>query len=202
MPEEDIYKHLEQVDTQEGERRIAEALGSAGLGLLGISEYAGEWYAVVEVSPNSSYTKFFNTRPYPSLAALVATVEDTTNGVRFDLRNTPMNIFSSALFEYLIAEMLPRDGQVTLTISKLEEKAISGPRGESMKPVAHFVERPKMLILNKTNVKALVKVLGPETNDWVGAKVALGVEDVRVGRESVPSIRIKAVTPKPAAAKQ
>lgn len=106
-----------------------------------------------------------------------------------------MNIFSSAMFEYLSAEMLPADGRpISLTIKNVEEMKISGPRGDEMKVTISFVERPKRLILNKTNARTIAGALGPETDNWRGATLALGVEAVKVGRNTLPSIRVKTAT--------
>ena len=114
-----------------------------------------------------------------------------------------MNIFSAEMFEYLCAEMLPTDGRtVSLTVRDIEEEKVAGPRGEQMKVIVSFVERPKKLILNKTNARAVAHALGNETDNWRGATLALGVEMVKVGRNTVPSIRVKAAKPRGAKAQQ
>lgn len=86
---------------------------------------------------------------------------------------------------------------MALTVKGVTEEKIVGPRGEQVKLVMSFKERPKKLVLNKTNVRALAKVLGPETDNWPGASVTLGVEPIKVGREVVPSIRVKSATGRP-----
>lgn len=172
------------------EERITAALeGIAGLELTRVAEICGRYAAVFEFAPSASYSKFFSTSSYDDLSDLLSTVLDTLEHLDKEI---DMNIFSADMFEYLCAEMLPSDGRlVSLTIKDVEQDTVAGPRGEQSKVIVHFVERPKLLILNKTNARAIARALGNETDNWRGATVALGVESVKVGRNTVPSIRVK-----------
>lgn len=180
------------MNREQAAAEISAAAGRVpGLELVRIAEVRGTYTAVFELQVSSSSSKGFATRYYGSISELLSTVLDTLkhiNGV------TDVNIFSSEMFEYLCAEMLPLDRPVSLTIKGVKEDTISGPRGEQVKVVLSFQERPKKMILNKTNARAIAKVLGPETNDWLGATVVLGVEQVKVGKNTLPSIRVKSAT--------
>ena len=89
-----------------------------------------------------------------------------------------MNIFGTNLFEYLAGEMfLDKEGHplvAKMTIKDVEIRKIANGRGvDEDKPVVSFKERPKLLVLNKTNARAIAGMYGVETEDWVGQKIAL-----------------------------
>ena len=172
-----------------------------GLHLDRVAEVGGRYSAVFEARPNPSYSKWLATPWHAELNELLSSVLDTLEHTQGEI---DVNVFSADMFEYLCAEMLPSDGRpVSLTIRGVTEETVAGPRGESQKVVVSFRERPKKLILNKTNARALAKVLGPETDAWPGASVVLGVEPVKVGKQTVPSIRVKSATAaRPTAAQQ
>lgn len=46
-------------------------------------------------------------------------------------------------------------------------------------------------LLNRTNAEALKAMWGRETNDWIGKRVTLFAQQVRVGRKMEPGIRVK-----------
>ncbi len=164
----------------------------AGLHLVRVAEVGGRYAAVFEVQPIPSYSKVLATRWHGDLNTLLSSVLDTLEHIQGEV---DVNIFSAEMFEYLCAEMLPSDGRpVTLTIKDVTQETITGPRGESVKVVVSFRERPKKLILNKTNARALARSLGVMTDAWIGAAVELGVEPVKVGRQTVPSIRVRSAT--------
>jgi hypothetical protein len=163
-----------------------------GLHLERVAEVGGRYSALFEVQPNATYSKWVATPSHAELNDLLSSVLDTLEHVNGE---NLVNVFASQMFEYLCAEMLPSDGRpVALTIAGVKEEAITGPRGESVKMIVSFKERPKKLILNKTNARALARALGPETDAWPGASVTLGVESIKVGRETVPSIRVRSAT--------
>ncbi|MBX7254543.1 MAG: hypothetical protein K1X50_21355, partial [Candidatus Promineofilum sp.] len=177
-------------DAAEAIRAAAEHVG--GLHLVRVAEVGGRYAAVFEVQPIPSYSKGLATRWHSDLQTLLSSVLDTLEHIQ---GGVDMNIFSAEMFEYLSAEMLPSDGRpVTMTIKDVAEETITGPRGESVKVIVSFRERPKKLILNKTNARALARSLGVMTDAWAGAAVELGVESVKVGRQTVPSIRVRSAT--------
>ena len=173
---------------------ISAAIGRIhGLTLVRIAVASGRVSAVFEYQLGT-YFKYFHTGFYTDPSQLLSTVLDTLEHLQID-REIDMNIFSADMFEYLCAEMLPTDGRtVSLTIKDTEQDTVAGPRGEQSKVIVSFVERPKKLILNKTNARTLARALGPETDNWRGATVMLGVESVKVGRNTVPSIRVKSAS--------
>ncbi len=147
----------------------------AGLALDRVAEVRGTYAAVFSYQVNPTAVKGFGTRWYHSLSELLGEVLDTLKQIHGD---ADVNIFSAQMFEYLSAEMLPVDKPVSLTIRDVKEETVAGPRGESVKVIIGFQERPKKLILNKTNARALAKALTAETDNWIGASVVFGVESV------------------------
>lgn len=193
--EERINQHLDSIDHAELERRIADVAEATGIELIRVAEVRGKYSAVFSIMPDPTYGKTFATNWYTTPSELLRAVLDTLESLHFDKETVDMNIFSADMFEYLSAEMLPTGKTVSLTIKSVIQEVIAGPRGESNKVTVSFVERPKKLILNKTNARALAHALGNETDNWRGATVALGVENVKVGRNVVPSVRVKSATP-------
>lgn len=104
-----------------------------------------------------------------------------------------MNIYATPLFPYLAGEMLPADG-VTMTVRYVRMEKIESERGSEEKPVMYFQERPKGMVLNKTNAKQLGAALGPETDDWTGAGVHLVPKAMKVAGADRVAIRIKKIT--------
>ena len=64
-----------------------------------------------------------------------------------------------------------------------------------------FMELPKPMVLNVTNLKRLAKALGDDTDGWIGNSVILYVDpDIEFGGNVVGGLRIKAMrTTAPAA---
>lgn len=197
--EERMTDYLDAIDRAECERRIKAVLPS-GWELTRIAHVRGHFAALFMVEIGTNSYKGFGTSWYDSETELLSIVLDTLEHIHLDLEGDyNVNIYSADMFEYLSAEMLPTGKTVSLTIKSVIQEVIAGPRGESNKVTISFVERPKKLILNKTNARTLAKTLGPETDNWRGAVVVLGVENVKVGRNTVPSVRVKSATPAPSA---
>lgn len=161
----------------------------SGLTLERITEVRGEYAALFEVRPSPTSAKYFATGWFSSLADLLSSVLDTLEHIGGG--ELDVNIFSAQMFEYLSAEMLPADRPISLTVTGVAEETVTGPRGEDVKVILSFGERPKKLILNKTNARLLAKFLTPETDNWLGASITFGVEQIKVGKNIVPSIRVK-----------
>jgi len=157
-----------------------------------IAQVNGTYAAQLIYQPHRSYMKGFGTPWYKSLEDLRQSVMDTFAHVK-GLGELDVNIFSAEMFEYLSAEMLG-DKSISMTIKNVVEQEIAGPRGKDIKVTISFNERPKKLILNKTNARAIAKSLGPETDNWRGATVTLGVENVKVGPNTIPSVRVKSAS--------
>lgn len=106
-----------------------------------------------------------------------------------------MNIYSTDLYPFLSGDMLPADG-VIMTIHRVRVEEIKSERGTEQKPVIYFTERPKGLILNKTNSSQIAKALGPETDDWIGAGLHIYPQDMNVAGKPRTAVRIRAIIPK------
>lgn len=107
-----------------------------------------------------------------------------------------MNIFGTDLFKYLQGEMI---GEKTISLTILnvtmEDVAGGGSKRAEKKPVLHFKERDKTLILNKTNAVALAERLGPETDNWRGATVTLSAPIIDAFGKQKRAVRVASVTP-------
>ena len=63
--------------------------------------------------------------------------------------------------------------------------------------VAHFTEKEKPLILNKTNMKTITKLYGsPYIEDWSNKKIALHTEKVKAFGKIEDAVRVKSELPK------
>ena len=72
--------------------------------------------------------------------------------------------------------------------------------GDDEKPVLHFSDCDKSLVLNKTNASMLASAYGDETTEWHNHKVKLVVEKVSFQGRIVDGIRVKTPKKKPAPA--
>ena len=113
----------------------------------------------------------------------------------FENSEEPMNIYSTDLFKYLAGDMI---GQSTVTLTIVDvtmEDMNSGRGGKQTKPVVHFHERDKVMVLNKTNAAAIAKELGPETDMWRGGRVTLAAPVIDAFGQQRRSIRVTHVAP-------
>jgi len=106
-----------------------------------------------------------------------------------------MNIYSTDLFQYMAGDMIGQS-QIVLTIADVTmENMNSGKGGQQTKPCLRFKERSKLMVLNKTNAKALAAILGPETENWKGARVTIAAPVVDAFGKSARSLRVIDVQP-------
>ena len=86
------------------------------------------------------------------------------------------------------ADLGEKEGK--LTIVRLEAGAELMRTGgvTEKKPVLHFKETPKMLVLNKTNKGRIVAQYGKMVKDWIGKQIVLHAEPWR-GKEM--AVRVK-----------
>ena len=82
---------------------------------------------------------------------------------------------------------------VVLTITKVEsDKVMTSEGGKKQKYILHFQETEKMFILNKTNAKAIAKILAePKAVLWPGKQVTLYPTECEAFGEIVDCIRVK-----------
>ena len=106
-----------------------------------------------------------------------------------------MNIYSTDLFQYMAGDMIGQS-TITLTIANVTmENMNSGKGGAQSKPCLRFKERDKLMVLNKTNAKTLAAVLGPETDNWKGARVTIAAPIIDAFGKSARSLRVTDVQP-------
>lgn len=70
---------------------------------------------------------------------------------------------------------VPEGSDLVLTIDKIFEETVTNQHGAEQKPVMHFREDVKPMIVNKTNNDTITKLHGRRTksNNWSGKKIAL-----------------------------
>ena len=82
--------------------------------------------------------------------------------------------------------------EIVGTIGSVESAEFKNDDGSAaVKPVLHFQDRPQALVLNKTNFTALSLMFGEDTNDWIGAKVALYPSRVEFKGRTMPTIKVR-----------
>jgi hypothetical protein len=82
------------------------------------------------------------------------------------------------------------EGERTIVTIKTAEE-VAFPSGDTV-PVLAFLELDQKLTLNKTRVKKCVELLGEDTDDWVGKKIALYPVDVQFNGKTMPGVAIAA----------
>lgn len=167
---------------------IQAALAPYSLALLMTYEDSRGVWGQLQADLTETSIKIWPIGPFESVDHMVEQIIDTAETCQSQGVDA-VNIFSAAMFEYLSAEML-NGKTVTMTIKSVTEEEVTGPRGTDSKVIVRFTEKPKLWVLNKTNARALADYLGPETNNWIGARVTLKAEDVRVGRNMVQALRV------------
>ena len=93
---------------------------------------------------------------------------------------------SSLLSDYLKADDL-QGHEVSVVISQIKFEKMDGKD----KPILFFLGKSKGLMLNKTNIKAIIALYGDETNSWNGKEITLFPKMVDFQGESVNAIRVK-----------
>ena len=93
----------------------------------------------------------------------------------------------SSLFpsKYLRAADLDDDTPVRMKSLVIEEV-----NGEN-KPVLHFKEEVKPLVLNKTNGRTIGSLHGEEVDNWIGKRIILFPTEVDFRGEMVDAIRVR-----------
>ena len=88
------------------------------------------------------------------------------------------------------------DGDLALTIEAVRTETLGQGKDAEVKPVASFHETDKTFVVNKTNWKTIEKLYGPDSDDWVGKRIALFATEVPFGQEMVMAIRVRLKAPK------
>jgi hypothetical protein len=87
--------------------------------------------------------------------------------------------------------------QKIATISHLETEAVGQNKEE--KPVLHFEDGVKPMVVNRTNFEELEAAFG-DSNDWPGHKVKIFCAPTQYQGKRVDGIRVEPIVPKPAPA--
>jgi hypothetical protein len=94
------------------------------------------------------------------------------------------------------ADLRGQDAVVTISKVSLEELRMED-NSKERKCVIEFQGKKKKLVLNKTNMKMIGKVLKSfETDDWVGKQVALYPTTCKAFGEIVDCIRVRPNAPR------
>lgn len=101
--------------------------------------------------------------------------------------------------DYLAAVELT--GDLTLTVASVQHEKLfrEGLREAEIKPTLSFKESPKKLVLSaRENEDIMCRLYGSVAEEWVGKPVTLYATTTRLGRDTVPCIRIRDRAPAPA----
>ena len=98
---------------------------------------------------------------------------------------------------YLGAYSLAPGEDMILTIKNICQEEVTGPNNKKeVCVVAHFEEKQKPMILNKTNMKVITKLYKtPYIQDWSGKKIRIYATEVKFGKELVDALRIREIIP-------
>ena len=98
--------------------------------------------------------------------------------------------FQTPASKYFRAEDFTKELVGTIrSVDRTEFKNDDG--SAAAKPVLHFQDLSQALVLNKTNFTALSMMFGEDTNDWIGAKIALYPSRVDFKGKTMPTIKVK-----------
>ncbi len=83
-------------------------------------------------------------------------------------------------------------GPMQFTIASIKPEQLNGER----RVLCTFKDTDKQLVLNKTNARALARMYGNDTRNWLGKTVTLVATEVDFKGDLVPAVRIKVTPPK------
>jgi hypothetical protein len=79
----------------------------------------------------------------------------------------------------------------TITITRVQGAELEGEnKKKCSKAVLFFKEKPKGIVLAKTNALLIASMFGDETDGWKGKRVTIHSEIVQVGQDTAPGIRV------------
>jgi hypothetical protein len=103
--------------------------------------------------------------------------------------------------DYLGAYSLEQNGtyqNLIVTIESVSVQQVPDAKGDKSDCVVAILKGEKPLILNKTNLKAIEKVMRtPDVNQWQNKKIELTVQRVRAFGETVDALRVVPKAPAP-----
>lgn len=100
--------------------------------------------------------------------------------------------------KYLRAECLEDNEELVATIKDVKSEEIVSAQGKDTKPVLYFQEENILpMVVNVHNAQTIENLYGDRPlRDWVGKKIQIFACTTRVGKESVPCLRIRPSVPK------
>ena len=110
-----------------------------------------------------------------------------------NISKTTMTLSSLYPAKFLKTSDIPDDGDLVLTISRLEIEEIGIEKEE--KPVVYFAETDKGLVLNKTNAMTIGDIFGQQITDWIDKRIALFTTEVTYNGKTQLGIRIRVRPP-------
>jgi hypothetical protein len=101
-----------------------------------------------------------------------------------------MNIHDAFPSNYIKASDLGT-AQPVVTIERVEYEEVG--KTKDQKPVLYFAGKSKGLVLNKTNARKIIELLGSAvTEEWTGQRIRLFATTTEFAGETVECIRVKA----------
>jgi hypothetical protein len=102
-----------------------------------------------------------------------------------------IKMFKTELFPYIDGLSL-KGIRVNLVMDKVTSEMLpNGRGGEDAKYVLYFEGSKKGLVLNKTNVKRIIKIVGSDdTEDWKGKTICVYSEKVKAFGEVHDAVRV------------
>ena len=98
--------------------------------------------------------------------------------------------------EYLGAYAFNPGEEKIVTIDHVTQEELIGENGKASLCIVAYLQNEKPLVLNKTNCKAISKLLKtPYIEEWAGARIALCVQMVKAFGEDVEAVRVKPKLP-------
>jgi ribosomal protein L34E len=100
--------------------------------------------------------------------------------------------------DYIGAYALEKGKDMILTIKSIKREIVTGNEGKKEEcTVAFFKEDVKPMILNATNSKTIQKLYStPYIEEWVGRKIQIFADMVKVKGEPTEALRIRPYIPK------
>ena len=97
-------------------------------------------------------------------------------------------------FDYRFLSGDELKGEVTVTIERVTTEEVFNPSTNSKEKAlaVYFIGAKKGIVLNKTNAKAIAKVVGsPYQEDWIGKKIIIFPKQGRFFGEEMKVVRVK-----------
>lgn len=79
------------------------------------------------------------------------------------------------------------DGDEVFTMESLKQEEL----GDEAKPVVHFEEIDKGLVLNRTNANTIASLYGQDTENWVGKQITLFATEVDFRGQQTLATRVR-----------